>query len=692
MLPVAGAVSKLDYTNQCDTTDGIVYDTGISDAARSVTDGDRTYLTNVPENGNDESKMFGIQFSTTAVKLFFGCELDVKFGAADAGFTLNKKGSKLSGGDPGVAVRLHDNKLAVETGSNMYDDYDFTIDTDKWYHVTLRGSYADPKVTCMTMYIAEPGSSGDETKFENVKQRSGKAVTAQYIMVQPNTSIDNIHVYEIDPSKVTLSVDSEPSDSIKLDAGAELQLTATVLSDRNEEMPNAVTYTVSNTDAASIDSTGKLTAKTVTTDTEITVKASCGEIESETITVTINESTEPPTPPVTPEDEPGDQFDKAEVAKGGLYRYWDCSEAAIGADLMEDAKSPNKTRYLKANGSDSSKVLDFHYGTALSTFAVWQADVRFDADNSGFVLRDGAANGTKGKTDTRVCLKNGKLSLQTGGSAYPAQKDTEGNEMELTQGTWYQITLRGFYNSTEGSGAHVDMYAQAYDSDGNLIGNPRKFEDINKRNNEPPTRIVIDANTAVDNVRVYEVAEGKVTISSENDVTSMSASSSLQINSTVYTAKDELMPGHVSYSLYQNNDQLFSDDIKISEEGVLTVSGAAQEQDVTVRAALKSSPKTFDEKTIHITAIDPAQIKQIGFNKAWTKLVNFKTIIDFEAENGVVFVIAVYDENGVLKASTSRQMLAADVTPGEITVNVNMPMPSDFDKTKDQVRIFTWSR
>lgn len=485
--------------------------------------------------------------------------------------------------------------LAVETGSNKYDTYEFTIDTGKWYHIALRGSYADSAVPCMTMYISELDETGDETdttgKFENVKQRSGKAVTAQYIMVQPNTSIDNIHVYEIDPSSITLSVDSSESNPITLDAGEELQFTATVLSDLNEEMPNAVTYTVSDTDAAAIDSTGKLTAKTVTTDTEITVKASCGELESDTITVTINGSTEPAPSPVEPEAEPGDQFDKSEVAKGGLYQYWDCSTAATGADLMEDAKSPNKTRYLKANGADSSKVLDFHYGTALSTFAVWQADVRFDADNSGFVLKDGAANSTKGKVDTRVCLKNGKLSLQTGGSAYPAQKDTDGQEMELTQGTWYQITLRGFYNKAEGSGAHVDMYAQEYGSDGNLIGTPRKFENIDKRNNEAPNRIVIDTNTAVDNVRVYEVAEGKVVIASENDAESMSASSSLQMSSTVYTAKDELMPGHVSYSLYQNNDQLFSDDIKISEEGLLSVSGAAQEQDVTVRAALKSAPQ-----------------------------------------------------------------------------------------------------
>ena len=103
------------------------------------------------------------------------------------------------------------------------------------------------------------------------------------------------------------------------------------------------------------------------------------------------------------------------------------------------------------------------------------------------------------------------------------------------------------------------MYAQAYGPDGNLVGTPRKFEDINRRNNEAPNRIVIDANTAVDNVRVYEVAEGKVVVASENDAASMSASSSLQMSATVYTAKDELMPGHVSYSLYQNNDQLFSD-------------------------------------------------------------------------------------------------------------------------------------
>ncbi len=494
-------------------------------------------------------------------------------------------------------------------------------------------------------------------------------------------------VSQVTPDSVALSVDPDTS-PLELESGETLTFVATAMSDQDEKMPDAVSYSVTG-NGATINATGVLTAGDVDTDTTVTVTASCDKIESEGINVTIKAATGPK---LDPADEPGDLFDKSEVAKGGLYQYWDCSTAATGADLMEDAKSPNQTQYLKANGSDSSKVLDFHYGTALSTFAVWQADIRFDADNSGFVLRDGVANSTKGKTDTRVCLKNGKLSLQTGGSSYPAQKDTDGQEMELTQGTWYQITLRGFYNSAEGSGAHVDMYAQAYGPDGNLVGTPRKFEDINRRNNEAPNRIVIDANTAVDNVRVYEVAEGKVVVASENDAASMSASSSLQMSATVYTAKDELMPGHVSYSLYQNNDQLFSDNIKISEEGLLTVSGAAQEQDVTVRAALKSTPIIYDEKTIDITAIDPAKIKQIGFDKTWTKLVNFRTIIDFEAENGVVFVIAVYDENGVLKASTSRQMLAADVTPGEITVNVNMPMPSDFDKAKDQVRIFTWSR
>lgn len=680
------ADSRLDYSN-----DG-------SDASNGryvkVTDADSTWSTSYyqwnGENDADGKSGFAVDFSEEQKSSFLNIEFDLRFGQEGGGFELreaDKNRDRMYGGDPAIQASVTDGKLVLQRVSGGAE---VAIDPAAWYHVTIRGYSLGDQTAGNSYYSLYLQSYQDgvltgerQTFAEGFASRSNKAKPDRLVFTG-DASADNIHVTEVPVSSVRLDT---AEDKTEITAGEMLQLTGTALTEYNEPMPDAVTYALSGStdDKVHINDTGLLTSDADAADQTVTVTATSGGVTSDELKITVNASDDPVNPGEdNSKPEPGDPFDKehSDWLQGSTYFYDNCAaEDRTGALLIKDGQSPNGTPYYRTDPSNSSDTLfEFNWGRELSSFTVWQADIRFETDGAGFTLRN--KSGTSGNFNTHLYRSGTTLAVEKGAS-YDANVDAD---------TWYQITLRGTYGVDDGQ---VDLYVQAYDSNGQLTGEIQKFENIYRRNDRATNRMVIDKGVSIDNVRVYEVAPSEVKLSAEGDKTEIPAASTLQFTGKLFTAKGEAMPSSSSafmYELYQDGEKIFPDDISIGEDGLLTVLGSTPEQTITVRATSKTDAALYDEWDVHITPVEMLQIQTIGFNEEYTRLVNLSGTMNYVPDEDLAFVIAVYDQNGALKDSHAKQLSAEEADVGEFTVNVNWDLPADFDQEQDQIRIYIWTR
>lgn len=380
------------------------------------------------------------------------------------------------------------------------------------------------------------------------------------------------------------------------------------------------------------------------------------------------------------------EYDESEILENGLDYYDDCSEEHEGAALIESG-APDGSSYYQKTG-DNADLCSMDFSTSgTSEFCVWGMDIRFDENGAGFIPKN--QSGTKGNLATCVVRKDQGgtpwLAIQTSGSKFSYLT-------EIDSDVWYRIMLRGYY---EAEGSRIDLYLQAFDQEGNLTGEIQKFEDVNKRNNKAPRRLVMNGGTSFDNVRVYNVAPGKVELTAAGDVTEIYSNSSLQFTPAVYTARDEKMPStttSVNYQVYRNGEQVVLE-AEISETGLLKVLGSTVDQNFTIRAISKLETSVFGEKTLHVKAVAPIVVKKIGFNEDYSRLVSIRADVNQIYDTGIVFIVGIYDENGTMKKSFAKTLEAdAMGTGSEVKINVNGEMPSDFDREKDVIKVFVWQK
>lgn len=404
-------------------------------------------------------------------------------------------------------------------------------------------------------------------------------------------------------------------------------------------------------------------------------------------------------------------FDDSERVEGGLYYYNDAAvetlgttttdiDEFVGGDLMDDGNSPDGSVYVKSN-TGGNPGLNFEFtanaNEVVSDFCVWEMDIRFDEELSGFTPKNQAVSkGGNFGTCVRRKDEGGKswLAIQTGGKAYTKL-------MEIDPDAWYRIALRGFYgkkasnDSQSAEGSFIDLYIAEYDGEGRL-GEVQKFANVNRRNDTWPRRLYAENGTSIDNVLVYAVAPGKVEISAKDSPTEIFAKNTLQFTTKILTSMDEVMPvaeNAVRYEVYRSDGSLVLDGVTVSDSGLMTVAGSMPEQDIKIRAISRLNESTYGEYPIHIKAIDSVVIEKLGFNEDYSRIVNITVNINQEYETGIVFIVSVYDENGVMKKSYSKALEADDIDTSKVMkININGDLPEDFNKDTDMVKVFVWEK
>ena len=113
----------------------------------------------------------------------------------------------------------------------------------------------------------------------------------------------------------------------------------------------------------------------------------------------------------------------------------------------------------------------------------------------------------------------------------------------------------------------------------------------------------------------------------------------------------------------------------------------ADAQDVYIRAVNKQSGKYASTK-LTVSSSDILMIDSLGINEDGTRLINMNVTRNLFYKDEVTFVTQVFDENGVLKMTSTKEMLGTALRTGENKVSLGIDLPEDFDKTTDTIKIY----
>lgn len=217
---------------------------------------------------------------------------------------------------------------------------------------------------------------------------------------------------------------------------------------------------------------------------------------------------------------------------------------------------------------------------------MWEMDIRFDEEGSGFTPRNKKKN-----WQTCVRRNNNKLALQTGSSDFTSYIDIDPT-------TWYHIQLIGQF------GTQKPMDMVVYKWENGKMEYIATYSGINKRNNNPSSFITIHPGTSVDNIRITRLGADALTLTAVK--TEILAGESTPISFTATRQGKEINNPQVEWSVYDEaNQNIISDNsVTIDSNGTLTASLDCPTKVVTVRATSTAKGNVVGTIKISIQAVD----------------------------------------------------------------------------------------
>lgn len=309
--------------------------------------------------------------------------------------------------------------------------------------------------------------------------------------------------------------------------------------------------------------------------------------------------------------------------------------------------------------------------TSTAGDVVVEMDIKFTQEGAGF------QPAKEGKINTCVVYHDGQLCVQTGGSSYTKYGD-------ISPDKWYHITL------IRKMSAYAHMILEEYDENGERT-NRRLIKDVSQRNDRETAFVNINVGTAYDNLRILTPTPTDIEIAT--DIQTVFAGNTVQATATLLWNGLEMKNPDASifeYKIYdsENKYTLDSDKITVNSLGVISVDAMADAQDVYVRAVAKQSGKYASAK-FTVQSSDIFAITKLGVNQDdENNLAKLFVTKNFYYKDEVTFVIKVYDENGALTKTYLKEIYGDALKIGENEVTIDINLPSDFDKTKDTIKIY----
>ncbi|MCH5213005.1 MAG: hypothetical protein J1G06_08315 [Oscillospiraceae bacterium] len=333
--------------------------------------------------------------------------------------------------------------------------------------------------------------------------------------------------------------------------------------------------------------------------------------------------------------------------------------------IYESGRTETEDKFVDLDG----------WGYELFTRSTFEADVQFKDIDSGITLR--SADNTKGGTSIRAVDRNGTLTMAAYGGV-------EGNYIYYnavdTEAT-YHITLIGNYGVANGM---IDMIVDKLDENGEVAESKTSYlilmNEMYASSGVGPEHIRVEANTIVDNVKVTVLKPDSIDFVSPPEA--VTAGSTTQMQAKFYREGAELeYDAPIEYSAA-------GEGISVSQDGILTVSADAKEQEFTVTAKSGDMAATVQ---MQVVSSDIFTINSALFNEEGTTLEAVSAVKNYFYNNTAVFVITAYDENGILNDCFVKNVNTKAVPlKNETDIILGYTLPDDFDSDTWTLEIRTW--
>lgn len=690
--------------------------------------------------GATATKVFTTSIDTTK-EFYLG--FDFKFDAA-TGSSIEIK-SNASSNNTGPILTISDKgQLQTQTGSKSYSALG-AVTAGTWYRAEIEGKTGDgSNLPTFRLYDAA-GTLIQETPKCNMRNLGSNSRVINY-MQATNVSIKNIKLVEEKPDTIELTADSD-----EIEAGSQLEFDYTMKRGSVEMTKYAVTYEVYNADdtallnndAVTITKSGVLqVAGTLAADTNVTVRASAtfgektlvgtkaislkavdvsGEV-FDTISIsgddtvkagtdtTYTASTSKGGNPVTPDD--GEVVWKVYDNTGVRELKW--VTVADGVLSVPAGTIPQNV-ILRASSTtgviSASKTIAIEWADSDKETHHWYNSCDADMNGAEIVASiDGSGayklsstwsprfGGKSGYTFTEFDIKfptsgTGLNFCRNDGGSRSVDVTSDGTNIKEYGGqvfgtvdpdAWYHVEIAF---STE-SDASCNVYK--YDEDG-VLGEPVTKLQINKRNNGQHGGIDIFGGTIIDNIKVTAPIADAISLSAAH--LSMFPTEENQITATVSKKGLPITADGVEWSVLDaTNKPIIDNSITIDNAGLMKASAMAPEGFVTVQA---KTATTSDTVRIEIKSNEIFVINNIGINEDGDKVVKLYVTKKLSYDDDVVFVMAFYDENKSLMEVRTLKGYGSNYTKiGEDTENeiaVDWAIPSGFDKTTGEAKVFIWT-
>ena len=701
------------------------------------TESDVFRLGTYPE-GLDSTKEFLLSF-------------DFKFDTEAGSLNIKSDASKDNVG-PSISYdadnsKKNQNKLVTQTGGTAWQSLgDFTV--GEWYTMEIEGITGnDAKLPTCRLYNYPNGTKTLVQETQNMNFRNLGSNTRHFsFMLGTNVTVDNVLIVQENPD--TIEVTTTSADDT-MDAGTNISLDYTMKRGEVEFTKYPVEWSlVGNPTGVSLNNNALVaditaTAQTVTVQakatfggkdlvgtTQIEVKAidtsdekfdvitvagadeiKAGESGTYTVTATkqgalvtladddvvwkvynadnlkvngnknitlvngnlnVDESVLPQKIYVRAESESGKVSNAIPV---NITKADSLTETVYLTDACETAVDTVDRDTVSADGSaayHTASATTFQFGNK-DGYILTELDFKLDAEGSGFRLKreDGTENSS-------FVLHGADFAQQTGSSSYPTLIGS------IDKSKWYHFEM--IYSA--GVDASCNVYT--YNDDGTLSETPQTFTGLNQRNNKGYGKLEVQAGTYVDNIKITSVSANELVLDVAND--HVYAGDTLQATATVsYNGLPIKGAAGLQWDVLDSSDKVITGDnapIKISGEGLLTVSPTAQAQTIKIRLTSGTTVKTQE---IEVLSRDIFEITNIGVNEEKTRIEKLYLNKKFNYKDEVMFVFAIYRSNALVDVKTI-QTFGDTIAMGETNVAVGYDLPADFDPETDKIRVYTWTR
>lgn len=352
-----------------------------------------------------------------------------------------------------------------------------------------------------------------------------------------------------------------------------------------------------------------------------------------------------------------------------------CEKIVDGVSISNG--SWDGSHYYKA-----SAVYDMTNVESTTEDVIIQADMNFADENSGIKLR----NSGNTKEGGQIARQGNKIGRVGSGNKFLAIASGDAD-------SWYHIEIIA---RCGGDSAYGKVYIYKYDENGALVNPDDQTSnkpaegtlDLRTMSSQSFNHIQVQTGTGIDNMRILKLVPDAVNM--ELPANTVFAGGNVQTSYSVSRKGVEIPSFPVSrltWAIYDSEDKypIDSDLIKIDARGLVTVDATAGEQTVYVRVT-SSEGEIYKSLPLEIKGSNIFTVTGFGVNEDNTAITELRVEKNFFYNGDVVFVVAMYDTNGVLMNVATRNMRDNTLSLGENRISIDdIELPESFGLVKAMI-------